>query len=212
MKRIVMGVLAHVDAGKTTLTEAMAFATGVVSRQGRVDNGDCLLDSKSMERERGITIFSKQLTLELPSTSLQLIDTPGHVDFSCETERALSVQDYAVLLVSARDGVRAHTRTLWQLLSARRIPTFIFVNKTDIADRTRQELFDELKTCLSDGCVDFSHPEGAEFYEACAERDTKLIGEFLENDTLSLQSISEAIGGRRIFPVLFGSEIGRAHV
>ena len=140
MKKTVLGILAHVDAGKTTLSEGLLYASGATDRLGRVDKRDAYLDTHSLERERGITIFSKQAILEYGDTRFTLIDTPGHIDFSCEAERALSVQDYAVLIVSAPDGVTAHTKTLWHLLAARHIPTFIFVNKTDISDRRRDAL------------------------------------------------------------------------
>ena len=135
MKRIVAGIMAHVDAGKTTLSEAMLYLSGTTERLGRVDKKDAYLDHYALERERGITIFSKQAIIKHQDTEITLIDTPGHVDFSCETERTLSIQDYAILLISATDGVTAHTKTLWQLLAARKIPTFIFVNKTDISTR-----------------------------------------------------------------------------
>ena len=148
MKNISVGILAHVDAGKTTLSEGLLYSSGNLTKLGRVDKRDAFLDTHSLERERGITIFSKQAILELPDTRITLIDTPGHVDFSCEAERAISVQDYAILVVSATDGVTAHTKTLWHLLAARRVPTFIFVNKLDIADRTRPQLLAELTTVL----------------------------------------------------------------
>ena len=131
MKKLVVGILAHVDAGKTTLTEGMLFTSGTIDKLGRVDKKDAYLDTHSIERERGITVFSKQAILEFGDTYMTLIDTPGHIDFSCDAERALSVQDYAILVVSASDGVTAHTKTLWGLLAARGIPVFIFVNKTD---------------------------------------------------------------------------------
>ena len=137
MKRIVVGILAHVDAGKTTLSEGLLYSAGTIGKLGRVDKRDADLDTHSLERERGITIFSKQAILALESASITIVDTPGHIDFSCEAERALSVQDYAILVINACDGVQAHTKTLWQLLSARKIPTFIFVNKTDISERTK---------------------------------------------------------------------------
>ena len=140
MKRIVAGILAHVDAGKTTLSEGLLYSSGMIDRLGRVDRRDAYLDTYSLERERGITIFSKQATLSFGDTEITLVDTPGHIDFSCEAERALSVQDYAILVISAADGIEAHTKTLWQLLKNRKIPTFIFVNKTDITEKTRLEI------------------------------------------------------------------------
>ena len=207
MKRSVVGILAHVDAGKTTLTEALLYKSGMLSKLGRVDKRDAYLDTHSLERERGITIFSKQAQLETAGISMTLIDTPGHIDFSCEAERALSVQDYAILIISAQDGVTAHTKTLWHLLASRRIPTFIFVNKTDIAERRREDLVGELKNILSPACVDFSNDSSSEFYEEAAGCDERLIEEFFENEGLSKESLAHAIAKRRIFPCLFGSAL-----
>ena len=207
MKRCVIGILAHVDAGKTTLTEALLYRSGALSKLGRVDKRDAYLDTHSLERERGITIFSKQACFETSALSVTLLDTPGHIDFSCEAERALSVQDYAVLIISADDGVTAHTKTLWHLLASRRIPTFIFVNKTDISERRREAVLEELKTVLSGGCVDFSKDNTPEFYEEAAGCDERLIEEFFENESLSVLSVAEAIRKRRIFPCLFGSAL-----
>ena len=207
MKKSVVGILAHVDAGKTTLTEALLYKSGMLSRLGRVDKRDAYLDTHSLERERGITIFSKQAQLETEGLSITLIDTPGHIDFSCETERALSIQDYAILIISAQDGVTAHTKTLWHLLASRRIPTFIFVNKTDIAERRREDLVAELKNILSPACVDFSNDSSSEFYEEAAGCDERLIEEFFETETLSVESLAHAISKRRIFPCLFGSAL-----
>ncbi len=207
MKKCVIGILAHVDAGKTTLTEALLFRSGTLSKLGRVDKRDAYLDTHSLERERGITIFSKQACFETEALSVTLLDTPGHIDFSCEAERALSVQDYAILIISADDGVTAHTKTLWHLLASRRIPTFIFVNKTDISERRREAVLDELRTVLSGGCVDFSNDTSPDFYEAAAGCDERLIEEFFETESLSVTSISEAIRQRKIFPCLFGSAL-----
>ena len=207
MKRIALGILAHVDAGKTTLSEGLLYSAGVLSQLGRVDRRDAFLDTHSLERERGITIFSKQAILEFGDSLFTLIDTPGHIDFSCEAERALSVQDYAILVVSAPDGVTAHTKTLWHLLTSRGIPTFIFVNKMDIADRRRHQIMEELSTILSSRCVDFTDEGSPEFYENCASGDEHLMEEFFETDGLSNQSICTAIAKRRIFPTLFGSAL-----
>ena len=200
MKNIVVGIIAHVDAGKTTLSEAMLYTSGEIKELGRVDRRDSHLDTYSLERERGITIFSKNTVMDYGETHISLIDTPGHVDFSCETERALSVQDYCILVISAPDGVRPHTKTLWQLLSARKIPTIIFVNKTDISDRTREELFAELKTVLSPRCVSFTRTDTSEFFDEVAAQDESLMEEFFESDRLSDESIIEAIRARKIFP------------
>ena len=207
MKNIVMGIIAHVDAGKTTLSEALLYKSGAIRELGRVDKRDAHLDTYSLERERGITIFSKQTVFDFGETHVSLIDTPGHVDFSCETERSLSVQDYCILVISATDGIKPHTKTLWQLLAARRIPTFIFVNKTDISDRTRDELFDEIRTVLSDKCVNFTRPDTYEFYDEAASKDESLIEEFLETEMLSDESLVNAIKKRMIFPCFFGSAL-----
>ncbi len=204
---ISLGILAHVDAGKTTLTEALLYTSGAISRLGRVDKRDSYLDTHGIERERGITVFSKQAIIEAEGRSITLIDTPGHIDFSCEAERSLSVQDYAILIISAPEGVTAHTKTLWHLLASRHIPTFIFVNKTDIADRRREDLMGELRAVLSPSCVDFTNDGTPELFEAVAGCDAGLIGEFLESDSLSGKSIIHAIKKRRVFPVYFGSAL-----
>ena len=207
MKSISLGILAHVDAGKTTLSEGLLFSSGALDTLGRVDKKSAYLDTHALERERGITVFSKQAIIEADGVRITLIDTPGHIDFSCEAERALSVQDYAILLISAPDGVTAHTKTLWHLLAARGVPTFIFVNKTDISERRRADILGELSAVLSSHCVDFSKEGSPEFYEACAAQDEGLIGEYFETDTLSEESIAAAIKKRRIFPTLFGSAL-----
>ena len=207
MKRLTIGITAHVDAGKTTLSEGLLFTSGSLKSLGRVDKKDSFLDSHSLERERGITIFSSQAILEFGDTLMTLIDTPGHIDFSCETERALSVQDYAILVVSATDGVTAHTKTLWHLLSSRGIPTFIFVNKLDISERRRDALLAELKCMLSSRAVDFTDDSSAEFFEACASNDERLMDEFFSTDSLKTDSVAFAIMKRRIFPCLFGSAL-----
>lgn len=207
MKNVVLGIIAHVDAGKTTLSEAILYKSGAIKELGRVDKRDAHLDTYSLERERGITIFSKQTVFDYKDTHVSLIDTPGHVDFSCETERSLSVQDYCVLVISATDGIKPHTRTLWQLLAARKIPTFIFINKTDISDRTREELFSEVRTVLSDKCVNFSHPDTYEFFDEVAGKDASLIEEFLRTDMLTDESIAIAIRKRLVFPCFFGSAL-----
>ncbi len=207
MKHIVAGILAHVDAGKTTLTEGILFSSGMIKALGRVDKRDAYLDTHSIERERGITVFSKQAIIDFGNTQLTLIDTPGHIDFSCEAERALSIQDYAILLISATDGVTAHTKTLWHLLAARHIPTFIFVNKTDIANRRREDISAELKTVLSPRIIDFSNDESANFYESAAGADELLMEEYFENESISRDSIVRSIKKRRLFPCFFGSAL-----
>ena len=207
MKKCVIGILAHVDAGKTTLSEALLYSSGAIDRLGRVDKRDAFLDTYSLERERGITIFSKQAEFTSGNTEITLIDTPGHVDFSCETERTLAVEDYAILVISAPDGVRSHTKTLWELLKARKIPTFIFVNKCDLSTRARDELLAELKTVLTPACVDFNAEGTASFYENCAGCDEKLMDEYFSTDSLSADSIARAVRRRAVFPCFFGSAL-----
>ena len=156
MKRLVFGILAHVDSGKTTLSEALLYTAGNIRRLGRVDHGDAFLDTFEIERQRGITIFSKQAMLEGEGWSVTLLDTPGHVDFSSETERTLSVLDYAVLVISGTDGVQAHTETLWNLLRSHNIPVFLFVNKMDLSSTDKQSVLQDLKANLSENCVDMT--------------------------------------------------------
>ncbi|MBR5818035.1 MAG: GTP-binding protein, partial [Clostridia bacterium] len=207
MKRLALGILAHVDAGKTTLSEALLYSSGAIQRLGRVDKRDAFLDTHTLERERGITIFSKQAIFDYLDTTVTLIDTPGHVDFSCEAERAISVQDVAILVISAPDGVTAHTKTLWHLLAAKRVPTVIFVNKMDIADRRREQLVEELRTVLSSGCVDFSDEGTSDFFERCASCDEHLMEEYFSTDELDEKSLRESFARRKIFPCLFGSAL-----
>lgn len=205
MKRLVIGILAHVDAGKTTLSEGLLYASGTTDRLGRVDKRDSFLDTYSLERARGITIFSKQAIISTPESYITLIDTPGHIDFSCEAERALGVEDYAILVINATDGVQSHTKTLWRLLRSRRIPTFIFVNKTDIAERTRAEIMKELRELLSPALCDFSTKENT--VEDLAGCDEELMAQFFESGELSDTSIVEAIYTGRVFPTFFGSAL-----
>ena len=209
MKRIVMGIMAHVDAGKTTLSEAMLFKSGVREKLGRVDKQDAFLDTHTIERERGITVFSKQANLTLADTELTLIDTPGHVDFAPEAERALSIQDYAVLVVSGADGPTAHTMTLFNLLSSRRIPTFVFVNKMDIAQRRRRDILEELKRAFGTGIVDFNmeREDEARFFENVAGADESLMEDFFDSGSVSADKISQSIKRCKIIPTYFGSAI-----
>ena len=209
MKRSVIGILAHVDAGKTTLSEAMLYTSGTRDKLGRVDKRDAFLDTHTIERERGITVFSKQAVLQLENTEVTLIDTPGHVDFSCETERTLSVQDYAILVVSASEGVTAHTMTLFSLLSRNKIPTFIFVNKTDIAGRSRRELVGELKVAFGSAVTDFNLEENekSRFFEECASADENLMADFFDSGEIPSEKIKASIRKRRIIPALFGSAL-----
>ena len=161
MKHICIGILAHVDSGKTTLSEGLLYASGALRKLGRVDHGDAFLDTDALERERGITIFAKQAMLTVGEREFTLLDTPGHVDFSAEMERTLSVLDYAVLVISGSDGVQSHTRTLWRLLTRYEVPTFLFINKMDLAGTDKSALMERLTQTLSAECVDFSAPAGA---------------------------------------------------
>ena len=188
MKRLVIGILAHVDAGKTTLSEALLYQTGALKKLGRVDHRDAFLDTFALERERGITIFSKQAELMLPDTAVTLLDTPGHVDFSAEMERTLQVLDCAVLVVSGTDGVQAHTETLWRLLARHRIPTFIFINKMDIQSTDRAALLAELKSRLDAGCVDFGAPDS--MAEELAVCDETVLEHYLESGKISESDIA----------------------
>ena len=206
MKRLVTGILAHVDAGKTTLSEALLYRGGAIRRLGRVDHRDAFLDTDAMERERGITIFSKQAELDLGDLSLTLLDTPGHVDFSAEAERVLQVLDCAILVVSGSDGVQAHTRTLWRLLERYGVPVFLFVNKMDLAGADRAALLEELKSRLDGGCVDVSLPAGA-LAEEAAVCDEALLERYLETGAVSEAELAGLIARRKLFPCLFGSAL-----
>lgn len=207
MKRLVTGILAHVDAGKTTLSEALLYHSGAIRRLGRVDHRDAFLDTDAIERERGITIFSKQAELQLGDLAVTLLDTPGHVDFSTEAERVLQVLDCAVLVISGSDGVQAHTRTLWRLLERYGVPVFLFVNKMDLAGAERKEaLLAELKSRLDGGCADFSLPPEALAEEAamCGE---EALEEYLETGGLSDECLTALIRQRKLFPCFFGSAL-----
>ena len=201
MKKTVIGILAHVDAGKTTLAEAMLYQTGRLRRLGRVDKGDTAMDTHTLEKERGITIFASQAVMNVGELEITLLDTPGHVDFSAETERTLQVLDYAILVISGLDGVQAHTRTLWKLLSVYRVPTFIFVTKMDFARKSREELMDELKAELSDGCIDFCSDND----EALAMCREDLLEKYLDGEAITDGEIRELVKSRLAFPCYFGS-------
>ena len=204
MKRTVIGILAHVDAGKTTLSEAMLYITGTIRTLGRVDHGSAFLDTFALERQRGITIFSKQAKLDLPGgLHATLLDTPGHVDFSAEMERTLDVLDCAVLVISAPAGVQSHTVTLWRLLRQKRIPTFVFINKTDLPCPDKEEILQDLRRSLGDGFADLSHPD----YEAMAMGSEELLEEFLETGSLSSESIHKAVQRGELFPCWFGAAL-----
>ena len=206
MKKLVIGILAHVDAGKTTLSEALLYESGAIRRLGRVDHKDAFLDTDAMERERGITIFSKQAVLPLEDTEVTLLDTPGHVDFSAETERTLRVLDCAVLVVSGTDGVQAHTRTLWRLLERYGVPVLLFVNKMDLAGADRTAVLEELRQRLGAGCVDFgAAPEQvAEEAAVCGEA---ALEEFLETGAVTDGTLRQLVGERALFPCFFGSAL-----
>lgn len=210
MKRLVVGLLAHVDSGKTTLAEGLLYRAGVLRKLGRVDHRDAFLDTDSRERARGITIFAKQAVLALPAADgaeaceLTLLDTPGHVDFSAEAERALQVLDYAVLVVSGTDGVQAHTETLWKLLARYRVPTFVFVNKMDLPGADAAVRLRELRGRFGDGCVDFSAVPDPEALALCSE---PLMNEVLETGAASPETVVTAIARRQVFPVFFGAAL-----
>ncbi len=207
MKRIALGILAHVDSGKTTLSEAMLYTAGEIRTLGRVDHRDAFLDTNEIEKDRGITIFSKQAVINLENTQVTLLDTPGHVDFSAETERVLWALDAAVLVVSGSEGVQSHTQTLWKLLSQHAIPTFIFVNKMDMEGTDREKILADLNKNLGSGFVVFNNEDEEAFYEEAALCSEELCNSFLENGTITDEEISEAIGQRKMFPCYFGSAL-----
>lgn len=207
MNRIVTGILAHVDSGKTTLSEAMLYTAGEIRKLGRVDHGDAFLDSHEIERDRGITIFSKQAILSFHDTEFTLLDTPGHVDFSTETERTLSVLDYAILVISGTDGIQNHTDTLWRLLKRYNVPTFIFINKMDL-NADHDTVINELKYRFGDGCIDFGQDLSS---DQCMDElsmcDEAIMNSFLEKGTVKTEDIRNAIVQRKIFPCYFGSAL-----
>ncbi len=206
MKNVIIGITAHVDSGKTTLAEAMLYTSGAIRSLGRVDRGNSTLDTNSIERERGITIFSSQAEFTVDDTMFTLLDTPGHVDFSVETERTMQVLDYAVLVISGTDGVQSHTTTLWKLLRKYNIPVFVFVNKMDLIGADKAHLIDRLRKELSDRCVDFTG-DFDNIDEDCATCCEELMEQFIETGSLSKESISAAIENRQIFPCFFGSAL-----
>lgn len=212
MKRIVTGILAHVDAGKTTLSEALLYATGNVRKLGRVDHGDAFLDTNTMERQRGITIFTEPAIITTPNLTLTLLDTPGHVDFSAEMERTLAVLDYAILVISGADGIQGHTETLWRLLKRYNVPTFIFVNKMDAPAADKTKLLNQLKKRFSDGCIDFTgaHDNNAalaDVVEDIAMQSETAMESYLESGTIPDETIREMIADRALFPCFFGSAL-----
>ncbi|MDY5422908.1 translation factor GTPase family protein [Hornefia butyriciproducens] len=207
VKRICAGLLAHVDAGKTTLSEALLYKAGKLRKPGRVDHGDSFLDSEPLERSRGITIFSKQARLSRNGTDITLLDTPGHVDFAAETERALSAVDCGILVISANEGVQPHTETLWKLLRRYRIPVFIFVNKMDLAIYRKEEILGELRTRLGVGCVDFRMQSREALEDALTLNSEALTEAMLTEGTLSDEAIASAVSRREIYPCYFGSAL-----
>ncbi|MDD2954899.1 MAG: TetM/TetW/TetO/TetS family tetracycline resistance ribosomal protection protein [Oscillospiraceae bacterium] len=206
MKRLALGILAHVDSGKTTLSEAMLYRSGQLRRLGRVDHRDSFLDTHELERDRGITIFAKQAQLLLPQAKIALLDTPGHVDFSAETERVMQALDYAVLLISGTDGVQSHTETLWRLLGRYGVPAFLFVNKMDLPGAGREQVMEQLRRRFGENCVDFEQPREAldEQLAFCGE---ELMEEYIGRKTVDDGTIARAVAARQVFPCCFGSAL-----
>ena len=208
MKKITIGILAHVDAGKTTLSEAMLYTSGNIKKLGRVDHQDAFLDTFSLEKERGITIFSKQARFEWKNVSYCLVDTPGHVDFSTEMERSLQVLDYAILVVNGTDGVQGHTETLWKLLRNYQIPTFLFVNKMDLHGKSKEELLGEIQEQFSENCISFMEADkNQSFYEEVAMCDETVLENYMEMGMITEQEIGELIRQRKLFPCFFGAAL-----
>ncbi|WP_195279536.1 TetM/TetW/TetO/TetS family tetracycline resistance ribosomal protection protein [Clostridium sp. J1101437_171009_A5] len=208
MKKLVVGILAHVDAGKTTLSEGMLYVSGAVRKLGRVDHQNAFLDTGALERQRGITIFSKQAVFTLPTVEVTLLDTPGHVDFSSEMERTLQVLDCAILVISGTDGVQGHTQTLWKLLERYHIPTLLFVNKMDLDGADRAGCLAQLRERLHDGCVDFTQErEGETLQEQVAMCEEATLERYLETGTVEDGDIRRLIRERRLFPCWFGSAL-----
>lgn len=214
MKKIVAGIVAHVDAGKTTLSEALLYRAGELRQLGRVDNGDAFLDSDKLEKQRGITIFSHQAGLQYQNLELTLLDTPGHVDFATQTEQVLDVLDYAILVVSALDGIQGYTRTLWRLLERYHVPTFIFVNKMDAAGVQPEQIISQLQSGLDQGCISFAPqattkttdiPDAS--YEEIALRDNAVLEEYLDSGQLADDTVRQMISQRKIFPCYFGAAL-----
>ena len=206
MDKLVIGILAHVDAGKTTLSEGLLYTCGRLKKLGRVDHKDAFLDTDPMERERGITIFSKQAILPLEGAEITLLDTPGHADFSAEMERTLQVLDCAILVISGTDGVQGHTHTLWKLLERYGVPTFLFINKMDLAGADRDALLSELKSRLDEGCVDFAAP-AEQIQEQAAVCDEDALERYLEDGALDDGALTALIAKRKLFPCWFGSAL-----
>ncbi|MFC6260907.1 elongation factor G [Levilactobacillus fujinensis] len=217
MKRIVAGIIAHVDAGKTTLSEALLYRAGAVRQLGRVDNGDAFLDSDDLEKQRGITIFSHQASLQHGDLDLTLLDTPGHVDFASQTEQVFSVLDYAILVVSATDGIQGYTRTLWRLLAHYHVPTFIFVNKMDAPTADRAGVLAQLQDVFSAGCIAFGDADGntaipADATEDIAMQNDAVLEQYLDSGELTDDAVRQMIRRREVFPCYFGAALKLAGV
>lgn len=205
--KTVIGILAHVDAGKTTLSEALLYNAGITKALGRVDKGNAYLDTDELEKQRGITIFSKQAEFIWKDLEVTLVDTPGHVDFSAEMERTLQILDYAILVISASNGVQSHTKTLWELLKMYKVPTIIFVNKMDMPDTDKTLLLSELKSKLDDSCIDFTDIQEVMSNEEVAMTNESLMEEFLSCGKIDIEDIKRGISDREIFPCHFGSAL-----
>ncbi len=206
-RKLTIGILAHVDAGKTTLCEGLLYAAGAIRKPGRVDHGDAHLDTHALEKKRGITIFSKQARFETERIAVDLLDSPGHVDFSTEAERILSVLDYAILVISGSEGVQAHTETLWKLLQSYDVPTFIFINKMDLPAADRERLMAALHGRIGEGCVDFSVQGSKEFLESIALIEESLLDELMETGGISNGSIAAAVRSGQLIPCFFGAAL-----
>jgi small GTP-binding protein len=206
MKKITTGIIAHVDAGKTTLSEALLYRAGNIRNLGRVDNGDAFLDTQQLEKKRGITIFSHEAKLTTDVAEVTLLDTPGHVDFAFQTEEVLSVLDYAILVISATDGVTSYAKTLLNLLEKNNVPVFIFVNKIDIAGTDKDQALADIQKNLSENCLDFSQ-ENQDFYENVASADDKLLEKYLNGEKIADSDIQDLIAQRKVYPVYFGSAL-----
>lgn len=206
-RHLCVGILAHVDAGKTTLSESILYLSGRIRKLGRVDHKDAFLDNYELERNRGITIFSKQALFPLGEKTVTLLDTPGHVDFSAEMERTLQVLDYAILVINGADGVQSHTRTLWNLLMQYQIPVFLFVNKMDQTGTDREKLIADIKKYFGDGCIAFDGERDDEFYESVAVCDENILEQYLENGEIGEDIIRQLIKDRKIYPCYFGSAL-----
>lgn len=205
MKKSVVGILAHVDAGKTTLAEALLYKAGKIRKIGRVDNGDTTLDTHTLEKERGITIFAGQSVFNVNDLEITLLDTPGHVDFSAETERVLKVLDYAILVISGTDGVQAHTRTLWKLLKSYNIPTFVFVTKMDFVRLEKSDILADLNDLCGGCCIDFSSADTEEMLESIAVCDESVLEKYFETGSVTKEDVALLLRKRAIIPCYFGS-------